>query len=87
MQQLAPVLGKVELASAEQRLELIESLIKTERDMSDPANREAMLRAAWGAAGRRRSKARDAIATRLEEIRTAGDAGVAPVAEELLGSS
>lgn len=87
VQQLAPELGRLELASAEQRLELVEHMIKTERDMSDAGNREAMLRAAWSAAGKRRSKARDAITKRLEEIKAAGEAGVSEVAEQLLNAS
>lgn len=81
-QDLAPLLSELELPSAEQRLELVEHLLNTERDMSDQVRREAMLHAAWRAAGRPRSKARNAIKSRLEELRD--DPSMAPIAKELL---
>jgi hypothetical protein len=85
--QFAPVIEKLEFADAERRLQLVEHLITTERDMTDPENREAILRAAWGAAGRRPSKAREAISGRLQEVRDGGEEGVATVAAELLDSA
>lgn len=80
--ELAPLLGELELPSADQRLELVEHILNTERDMSDQVRREAMLRAAWRVAGRRHSKARGAIEGRLEELRS--DSSMAPLVEELL---
>jgi hypothetical protein len=82
--QIAPEIGRLEFASAERRAELVEHLIRTERDMSDPENREAMLRAALGAAGRRPSKAREAISARLTEVRDSGEEPIAALAVDLL---
>lgn len=82
VQQLAPLLGELELSSAGQRLELVEHMLNTERDMSDQANREAMLRAAWRAAGKPRSKARSVVKGRLEELQN--DPPMTSFVEELL---
>jgi hypothetical protein len=82
VQQLAPLLGEIELSSPERRLELVEQMINTERDMSDQANREAMLRAAWQVAGKHRSKARSAVEGRLQDLRA--DPSVAALVSELL---
>lgn len=82
VQELAPLLGQLTLPSADQRLELVEHLLNTEKDMSDQVRREAMLRAAWRVAGKHRSKARGAIQGRLEELQD--NPSMAPLVSELL---
>ena len=84
---VAPFIGELELADADRRMQIVEGLLTTERDMSDENNREAMLRAAWNLAGKRRSKAREAITSRLEQIRSEGGGQMGAVASELLGAS
>lgn len=81
---VAPLIGKLEIPDPAQRLKLVEHLLKTERDMVDATNREAVLRAAWSVAGKQSSKARSAIAARLKEIRDMDDPDLGPIADELL---
>jgi hypothetical protein len=84
---IAPFIGELKLADADRRMQIVERLLTTELDMSDENNREAMLRAAWNLAGKRRSKAREAITSRLEQIRNEGGGRMGAVASELLDAS
>jgi hypothetical protein len=82
--QVAPVLGELELAEPEHRLDVVDQMVQSELDMSDPDNRVAMLRACWRVAGRPASKAKRLAESRLRDVRKSGEQPMAGVAAELL---
>ncbi len=84
---LGDLIASLEIGDSDGRLQLVNSLIATEKDMADAERRQAMLRAAWEAAGHSASGARAAITERLEELRKTDDRGVASLVEELLGQA
>ncbi|HJZ38618.1 MAG TPA: hypothetical protein VJ204_20275, partial [Solirubrobacterales bacterium] len=82
--QLAPILGTAHLSNPSQRLALVEGLLGTEATMSDPDNRSEVLRACLRVAGRPASRAKEAVTSRLEEIRGDQDDPLRDLARELL---
>ena len=72
--QLGPILATASIADSGRRLSIVQRLLAIEMSMSDIPNREATLRAAHGVAGRRASRAKSDVASRLAEIeRSDGD--------------
>jgi hypothetical protein len=71
--QLGPILGKLKVNNTETRLTVVEQLVEFEGDVQNPDRREGILKAALLIAGRRPSRARDAIEARLKQLRHSGD--------------